>query len=1106
MPSLFKIRRKPPREKASISHPEQEEKEPTQETGAVEFPAEEDQLKANEPAVHAPKVLRDRDDVRSLYIRFILAFISNAPTTDTKTTLLTTKDFVSGIFKTLDQDSHALISNVLLVMQTHVISDSALTKSVKIGLFNNYVLESLVKLYDVDSPQIRTETHDFLITLCTTTKGIWFSPRGVYIPASHKRTTPSSETTLTKHRTSNPILKYFLPKLHPEDELQRDLLLKIMEHTPDLRVFYTSTPIPPPTASPQFLLHASILHRILSLHIPIHAKPPTTFILDLICPLSFSKVVQSKGLQHKGSLVRFVVAGLLVQMLKAVGFVVELYRSRGWDEAVEEVLAGFGRRVVDVQVLVKQVNLLSSGSVPDPALKNQLAAPADATATEEPTKLTPMETDESDAVVNVEGETAASPPDFILLLLNIIKAYFNLLPHHWTESRYDFSKLLKFLPSTQQVQQDPETAKETISSIFNILETAGWNGLKHVKVLLKYYLELLSVPVESEQPAASTDSPSNLLRTHLHTILTPSLVFTGTQEEVSIWIDETKTDEDVDVWTQFVNEVSVSRVQSRLLSVVSKIGVGGDSDGCKERVATVNDDDGADEELPVSLMTLLAADKVLAKTSVPKPILLRVLERIRSCTKFGRLYIPFDIHGDFTEICAWTRIKTKGEWDLVLEVDTRLIPGYIRYMTSTILSDKTLLESGFNVLGQIVVTFSDANLCRVMLECFGSNYLENIEMTPYILGLLARIIEKEFPIETIIDVYRTKSLNYLAAFLSSKEPLQPIHDLILDTFSQSWSSNDLETLVSVLTLSLEPHITYLLKLLKMTPDTYTFSMEIMTRIMGIAKHGGYWGLVKRCLRCGYVPSSEEVDEILLLGAHDKSMEETREWNHVMSLCVSYEHIWWTVSKRLGTINSVKKFVVVLRKMIERVKTSDGEGLVAGFKWTLPASQTNFLIERMQSRISNSSDVELDGIENEAFVLSYIMTPLQTTQIGEMLLNAMTVTKISPEVIVGYKSVLLKAPSPATLACVMKSFKLWCKTKSQDRIGRELQDMVKTLISSVSMTEFVDTCDLALKAFLVACLKDCIGDKYIMTLLTSVVNMVYGDKVRLPGKTLWTFKC
>ncbi|CAG8579793.1 1637_t:CDS:10 [Paraglomus occultum] len=301
---------------------------------------------------------RNKIDVRTLYVRFILSFLIRG-------------DFVDEVLRTI---------------YDRVILETDLDRKTKINFFTGSVLDHLLRLFACRDPApsdpshcIADLVHNFLRSLCCTPGvGICFQDLGWY-PHGTVATQTIDEEREKSVKVYNIVLSKFITKLKPiEDLRQQDLLLRILEACPELvPVFWQSTKLTfEPRLSSTWLSTMSLLQKIVFLPVPslklpnartyLSSPPPCSTIIENILPSAVNRIAISKGLQHSSLLVRFTTAislGFLFQKLDNVSRrfgeiaasieIIDTANARRWNDIPNSLAEEMRRRVPDVQVLLK---------------------------------------------------------------------------------------------------------------------------------------------------------------------------------------------------------------------------------------------------------------------------------------------------------------------------------------------------------------------------------------------------------------------------------------------------------------------------------------------------------------------------------------------------------------------------------------------------------------------------------------------------------------------------------------------------------------------------------------------------------------------------------
>ncbi|CAG8618200.1 725_t:CDS:10 [Paraglomus brasilianum] len=314
---------------------------------------------------------RNRIDVRTLYVRFVLSFLIYGDAKVKKTVLELRNFFVDEVLRTI---------------YDRVILETDLDRKTKINFFTGSVLEHLLRLFACrdsapsdPSHCIADLVHNFLLSLCCTPGvGICFQDLGWY-PHGTVATRTIDDEKGKSAKVYNIVLSKFITKLKPiEDLRQQDLLLRILEACPELvHVFWQSTKLAfEPRLSFTWLSTMSLLQKIVLLPIPslklpnartyLPNPPPCSTIIESILPSAVNRIAISKGLQHSSLLVRFTTAislGFSFQKLDNITLrfgeiaasieIIDPVNAKRWNDIPNSMAEEMRRRVPDVQVLLK---------------------------------------------------------------------------------------------------------------------------------------------------------------------------------------------------------------------------------------------------------------------------------------------------------------------------------------------------------------------------------------------------------------------------------------------------------------------------------------------------------------------------------------------------------------------------------------------------------------------------------------------------------------------------------------------------------------------------------------------------------------------------------
>ncbi|KAF8890435.1 ribosome 60S biogenesis N-terminal-domain-containing protein [Infundibulicybe gibba] len=488
-------------------------------------------------------------DIRTMYILFILSFVSPGVATQIKMTFLEQhRDAFISIFKGLVQDAVMVVQTILEACWAGIWLDAKLKRTLKIGIFNETTIFQIAKLYDRALPDDAEKehhpadlAHHFLLAICTRPgTGVCFKDRGWYLRESETDDTPTEDHAGSRKggKIYNKILCNILKGLKVnEDGRQQELATKILEACPELVASYWSNAALTlePRLSSKWIINFSFLGSIISLPIPsqtfllarnsletspnssesfplYHPSPPPLHnIIENIFPSTCPKSHFSRGLQA-GGLVQHCTALTLAKCLIKYEKVIALFmdiegtleeQGQGqWSKRHDEIQKEARRRVPDFQVIV---------------------------ASSQQKDINPMK-------APLLSESAH----------RLLWLYYRVLPSLVAEARFDVGKLLLHycdLPTTRSEDDDPEQPLQVDGSsklanvqklhILRLLKESDqftWSGkLGHsshtpLRILLLQYLT-------SPQPVIHAE-----LSSLLEHILSQSILFQSDPQEPRLWL------------------------------------------------------------------------------------------------------------------------------------------------------------------------------------------------------------------------------------------------------------------------------------------------------------------------------------------------------------------------------------------------------------------------------------------------------------------------------------------------------------------------------------------------------------------------------------------
>jgi Ribosome 60S biogenesis N-terminal len=379
---------------------------------------------------------KSTEDIRSLYIKFLLGFIIRGDSL-VKKAILEMKNLLSLIFKDMSKDSYQVISifdcqMIEFVFETFkkgIIEDQRLSRSTKLSYFNHTILTQIVSLFEeskentdaVLENSIPELTLQFMRALCVTPgQGVCFYDSG-----------------WCESKLNNSILSKLLKSLKVVDIRQRKLFLEILTSCPELVSHFwdnSSHLSFEPRSSVFYLSNISLASEVINIKIPeyfgVKIDESTTFVapplinvtIANILPEPLGKSSASRALQSAARDVRFACGKLLSFSFLKLKKVLDM--AKKVQDAVRHRING-----ADLQQLETVWNEWESNLVlefrlllPDP----QIIIALQKSSKQEPTA--------EDSEITVE--------DLIVSYLELLKLYQIYNPYQMRETRYDFGKLL----------------------------------------------------------------------------------------------------------------------------------------------------------------------------------------------------------------------------------------------------------------------------------------------------------------------------------------------------------------------------------------------------------------------------------------------------------------------------------------------------------------------------------------------------------------------------------------------------------------------------------------------------------------------------------------
>ncbi|XP_043115226.1 nucleolar pre-ribosomal-associated protein 1 [Puntigrus tetrazona] len=490
-----------------------------------------------------------KSDVRMAYIQFVLSFLMSGDNTAIGQ-ILEAKDFLAEILTTgLQEDRLSIVNLILSTLQTRVVQNKSITKTQKVRFFSSYILGQIAALYkwngimDVSVSEkknkkdegegkriVRELVHNFLLDLCCSRKhGISFHD-------------PSLGTV---GRAGNIVLLQFLVGLKQatEDEMVAELVVSVLKTSPDVLTRYfkeTSFSFSPRNKN-TWLENISLLKKIyeaqpeVSNAFQMSEMIPLPRLLSMVLVTSLPSVCNkaffTSGLQLPNLVVQHTTISLLAFILKRA----QKNMERCLDKTVWESSGVYGPAVMEEFVQLYREAL--SKILPD---MMSIVFSWQSNSKEKDDAVKTMGAEQKPS----EEHPRQDDPQLILvkaLLLQVICLYQRVVPHLVSQSRFDFSKLLKGIVTESGMKQEVppvlqhqilQLALELPASKFSWFHVQNLPAPDSEKGEKSVFYLLLKMFVSSNSNYLKTSTRMLVLK-----VLRDSGVFEHTWKELELWLD-----------------------------------------------------------------------------------------------------------------------------------------------------------------------------------------------------------------------------------------------------------------------------------------------------------------------------------------------------------------------------------------------------------------------------------------------------------------------------------------------------------------------------------------------------------------------------------------
>uniref|UniRef100_A0A8C8C842 Nucleolar pre-ribosomal-associated protein 1 n=1 Tax=Oncorhynchus tshawytscha TaxID=74940 RepID=A0A8C8C842_ONCTS len=491
-----------------------------------------------------------RPDVRMAYTQFALSFLVSGDNV-TIGQLLEMKDFLPDILSSgLKEDRISTVNLILSTLQTKVVQRQAISKTQKVRFFTPSLLAQIASLYrwngivdastddskmaenaeEAGKMVVRKLVHNFLLNLCCSRKhGISF-----YDPSFG-----------TAGRAGNIVLLQFVVGLKQatEDDLVSDLMVNILRVSPDIlpRFFKETQYSFIPRLKSAWTDNITLLKKIyesqpeVSKAFQTREVVPLPRLLSMVLVTSLppvcNKAFFTQGINFANAVVQHTTLSLMSFLLKraqrnielcldrSVWLASDLYTPATMQDFTQQYREALGKVLPDMTSIVSKWQSLTKKEKGGNEGKKEGDVKEDATKVEQP------------------GRCPESPEVIVLkaLILQVMCLYQKVVPHLVSQSKFDFSKLLKGIVSEKGMREEVhpvlqhqilQLALDLPASKFSWFRVQTGSGEKSVFFLL------LKMFVSSNNSHLKMSTRKLVVK-----VLKDSGVFEYTWSELELWLE-----------------------------------------------------------------------------------------------------------------------------------------------------------------------------------------------------------------------------------------------------------------------------------------------------------------------------------------------------------------------------------------------------------------------------------------------------------------------------------------------------------------------------------------------------------------------------------------
>lgn len=334
---------------------------------------------------------RQHPTVRSNAVRYLLASLK-FQNEGAKADILKQFSVVTALFDRIQDDAPPLIVEILKVLRSHVIQDTALSRTIKGHVFNDRNLSSLCQLYRVDQlaePATENErsvkdiARDFMLLVCTQSEAGVLRPSTGWYPIRSETDIAEQDFDASRERrmdlgldgvdgydesaahrpVRNKTLADFLQMLRPYKSAdERELFLAILRAAPELVANYfqqmRSFPFDPKLTA-TWIGYASMLFEVVQLAVPSFfgrksgygdVPPPLPIVIENLLPQPLTQKVLTTCLNQTSNLVRLFAVRIITVAFQKLQEILKSYNqaatgnAKAWETAASRLISEFSRR------------------------------------------------------------------------------------------------------------------------------------------------------------------------------------------------------------------------------------------------------------------------------------------------------------------------------------------------------------------------------------------------------------------------------------------------------------------------------------------------------------------------------------------------------------------------------------------------------------------------------------------------------------------------------------------------------------------------------------------------------------------------------------------